>query len=161
MAGSLNKVLLIGRLGADPEIKQMVNGKNVARLSIATSQSWKDKNSGERKEKTEWHRIVIFNEGLINVVQQYLKKGANVYIEGQLSTRKWKDESTGQDKYSTEIVIQGYGGRIDMIGSKGNNQEIPNDEPKQEIEKENKLENNKEKSVDDKSENLNEEDIPF
>ena len=97
MAGSLNKVQLIGRLGADPEIKQMVNGKNVARLSIATSQSWKDKNSGERKEKTEWHRIVIFNEGLVGVVQQYLKKGANVYIEGQLSTRKWKDESTGQD----------------------------------------------------------------
>ena len=83
MAGSLNKVQLIGRLGADPDIKQMVNGKNVARLSIATSQSWKDKSSGERKEKTEWHRVVIFNEGLVNVVQQYLKKGANVYIEGQ------------------------------------------------------------------------------
>ena len=115
MAGSLNKVLLIGRLGADPEIKQMVNGKNVARLSIATSQSWKDKNSGERKEKTEWHRIVIFNEGLINVVQQYLKKGANVYIEGQLSTRKWKDESTGQDKYSTEIVLQGYNSSLTML----------------------------------------------
>ena len=104
MAGSLNKVQLIGRLGADPEIKQMVNGKSVARLSIATSQSWKDKSSGERKEKTEWHRVVIFNEGLVNVVQQYVKKGANVYIEGQLSTRKWKDESTGQDKYSTEIA---------------------------------------------------------
>ena len=86
MAGSLNKVQLIGRLGADPDIKQMVNGKNVARLSIATSQSWKDKSSGERKEKTEWHRVVIFNEGLVNVVQQYLKKGANVYVEGQLST---------------------------------------------------------------------------
>ena len=108
MAGSLNKVQLIGRLGADPEIKQMVNGKNVARLSIATSQTWKDKSSGERKEKTEWHRVVIFNEGLVNVVQQYVKKGANVYVEGQLSTRKWKDESTGQDKYSTEIVLQGY-----------------------------------------------------
>ena len=105
MAGSLNKVQLIGRLGADPDIKQMVNGKNVARLSIATSQSWKDKSSGERKEKTEWHRVVIFNEGLVNVVQQYLKKGAQVYIEGQLNTRKWKDEQSGQDKYSTEIVI--------------------------------------------------------
>ncbi len=115
MAGSLNKVLLIGRLGADPEIKQMVNGKNVARLSLATSQSWKDKNSGERKEKTEWHRVVIFNEGLINVVQQYLKKGASVYIEGQLSTRKWKDESTGQDKYSTEIVLQGYNSSLTML----------------------------------------------
>tara|TARA_Y100001970_G_scaffold291430_1_gene428555 strand:- start:2590 stop:3048 length:459 start_codon:yes stop_codon:yes gene_type:complete len=115
MAGSLNKVLLIGRLGADPEIKQMVNGKNVARLSIATSQSWKDKSSGERKEKTEWHRVVIFNEGLINVIQQYLKKGANVYVEGQLSTRKWKDESTGQDKYSTEIVLQGYNSSLTML----------------------------------------------
>ena len=106
MAGSLNKVLLIGRLGADPEIKQMVNGKSVARLSLATSQSWKDKNTGERKEKTEWHRVVVFNEGLVNVVQQYLKKGAQVYVEGQLTTRKWKDEQSGQDKYSTEIVIQ-------------------------------------------------------
>ena len=118
MAGSLNKVQLIGRLGADPEIKQMVNGKNVARLSIATSQSWKDKNSGERKEKTEWHRIVIFNEGLVGVVQQYLNKGGNVYIEGQLSTRKWKDESTGQDKYSTEVVLQGYNSNLTMWDGK-------------------------------------------
>ena len=86
MAGSLNKVLLIGRLGADPEIKQMVNGKSVARLSLATSQSWKDKNTGEKKEKTEWHRIVVFNEGLVNVVQQYLKKGAQIYVEGQITT---------------------------------------------------------------------------
>ena len=118
MAGSLNKVLLIGRLGADPEIKQMVNGKSVARLSLATSQSWKDKNTGEKKEKTEWHRIVVFNEGLVNVVQQYLKKGAQVYIEGQLSTRKWKDEQTGQDKYSTEILIQGYNSSLTMLGGK-------------------------------------------
>ena len=118
MAGRLNKVLLIGRLGADPEIKQMVNGKNVARLSIATSQSWKDKSSGERKEKTEWHRVVIFNEGLVNVVQQYLKKGANVYVEGQLTTRKWKDESSGQDKYSTEIVLQGYNSSLTMLDGK-------------------------------------------
>ena len=120
MAGSLNKVLLIGRLGADPEIKQMVNGKSVARLSLATSQTWKDKNSGEKKEKTEWHRIVVFNEGLVNVVQQYLKKGANVYIEGQLSTRKWKDESSGQDKYSTEIVLQGYNSSLTMLDSRNN-----------------------------------------
>ena len=118
MAGSLNKVLLIGRLGADPEIKQMVNGKNVARLSIATSQSWKDKSSGERKEKTEWHRVVIFNEGLVNVVQQYLKKGANVYVEGQITTRKWKDESSGQDKYSTEVVLQGYNSTLTMLDGK-------------------------------------------
>ena len=120
MAGSLNKVQLIGRLGADPEIKQMVNGKNVARLSIATSQSWKDKSTGERKEKTEWHRVVIFNEGLVNIVQQYLKKGANVYLEGQLSTRKWRDEKSGQDKYSTEIVLQGYNSSLTMLGGKTN-----------------------------------------
>ena len=120
MAGSLNKVQLIGRLGADPEIKQMVNGKSVARLSIATSQTWKDKSSGERKEKTEWHRVVIFNEGLVNVVQQYVKKGANVYVEGQLSTRKWKDESSGQDKYSTEIVLQGYNSSLTMLDSRNN-----------------------------------------
>ncbi len=137
MAGSLNKVLLIGRLGADPEIKQMVNGKSVARLSLATSQSWKDKNTGEKKEKTEWHRVVVFNEGLVNVVQQYLKKGAQVYIEGQISTRKWKDEQSGQDKYSTEIVIQGYNSSLTMLGGGGGistnkpSQSIANDEASQ------------------------------
>ena len=133
MAGSLNKVLLIGRLGADPEIKQMVNGKSVARLSLATSQSWKDKNTGEKKEKTEWHRIVVFNEGLVNVVQQYLKKGAQVYIEGQLSTRKWKDEQSGQDKYSTEILIQGYNSSLTMLGGGGRG--IQNDNSPQPIPK--------------------------
>ena len=142
MAGSLNKVLLIGRLGQDPEIKQMVNGKNVARLSIATSQSWKDKSSGERKEKTEWHRVVIFNEGLVNVVQQYLKKGANVYVEGQLTTRKWKDESSGQDKYSTEVVLQGYNSSLTMLEGRNkgestnlvseNKSSLPNDNLSQE-----------------------------
>ena len=138
MAGSLNKVQLICRLGADPEIKQMVNGKNIARLSIATSQSWKDKSTGERKEKTEWHRVVIFNEGLINIIQQYLKKGANVYLEGQLATRKWRDEKSGQDKYSTEIVLQGYNSSLTMLDgkNKSNNSNetsqtksaLPNDE---------------------------------
>ena len=142
MSGSLNKVQLIGRLGADPEIKQMVNGKNVARLSIATSQSWKDKSTGERKEKTEWHRVVIFNEGLVNIVQQYLKKGANVYLEGQLSTRKWRDEKLGQDKYSTEVVLQGFNSSLTMLGgnnpsmkSSENNQDkssLPNDQISQE-----------------------------
>ena len=138
MAGSLNKALLIGRLGADPEIKQMVNGKSVARLSVATSQSWKDKSTGERKEKTEWHRVVIFNEGLVNVVQQYLKKGANVYIEGALTTRKWKDESSGQDKYSTEVVLQGYNSSLTMLDGRSksessnlvseNKSSLPNDD---------------------------------
>ena len=127
MAGSLNKVLLIGRLGADPEIKQMVNGKSVARLSLATSQSWKDKNTGERKEKTEWHRVVVFNEGLVNVVQQYLKKGAQIYVEGQLTTRKWKDEQSGQDKYSTEIVLQGYNSSLTMLGGGNTSSGIQND----------------------------------
>ena len=127
MAGSLNKVLLIGRLGADPEIKQMVNGKSVARLSLATNQSWKDKNTGEKKEKTEWHRIVVFNEGLVNVVQQYLKKGAQIYVEGQLTTRKWKDEQSGQDKYSTEVVIQGYNSSLTMLGGGNTGGNISND----------------------------------
>ena len=137
MAGSLNKVLLIGRLGNDPEVKQMQNGKSVARLSIATSENWKDKNSGEKKEKTEWHRVVIFNEGLVNVVQQYLKKGAQVYIEGQLSTNKYTDNN-GQEKYSTQIVLQGYNSTLKMLG--GGNQgssmsdqssssSLPSDEP--------------------------------
>ena len=133
MAGSLNKVLLIGRLGADPEIKQMVNGKSVARLSLATSQSWKDKNTGEKKEKTEWHRIVVFNEGLVNVVKQYLKKGAQIYVEGQISTRKWKDEQSGQDKYSTEIIIQGYNSSLTMLGG-GGSSNITNQENTKSIE---------------------------
>ena len=118
MAGSLNKVLLIGRLGADPDIKQMVNGKSVARLSIATSNTWKDKNTGEKKEKTEWHRVVIFNEGLVNVVQQYVKKGTQVYIEGQLTTRKWKDEKSGIDRFSTEVVLQGFNSSFKILSSK-------------------------------------------
>ena len=150
MAGSLNKVLLIGRLGADPEIKQMVNGKSVARLSLATSQTWKDKNTGEKKEKTEWHRIVVFNEGLVNVVQQYLKKGAQIYVEGQLTTRKWKDEQSVKDKYSTEIVIQGYNSSLTMLG--GNNQ--ANNIPSQD----------NGKSVEDTSQDISkdlDDDIPF
>ena len=141
MAGSLNKVLLIGRLGADPEIKQMVNGKSVARLSLATSNTWKDKNTGEKKEKTEWHRVVIFNEGLDNVVQQYVKKGAQVYIEGQLTTRKWKDEKSGLDRYSTEVVLQGFNSSFKILSSKNSQIEnlqdsntdkssLPNDENK-------------------------------
>jgi len=120
MAGSLNKVLLIGRLGADPEVKQMVNGKSVARFSLATSNTWKDKNTGEKKEKTEWHRVVIFNEGLVKIIQQYVKKGSQVYIEGQLATRKWRDEKAGVDKYSTEIVLQGFNSSFKILSSKTN-----------------------------------------
>jgi len=143
MAGSLNKVQLIGRLGADPDIKQMVNGKSVARLSLATSQSWKDRNSGEKKEKTEWHRIVVFNEGLVNVVQQYLKKGAQVYIEGQLTTRKWKDEQSGQDKYSTEIVLQGYNSTLTMLGgSNSSNTGISSNDRNNDLDQTNPQSNN-------------------
>ena len=115
MAGSLNKVLLISRLGADPEIKQTQGGKGFASLSVATSENWKDKNSGEKKEKTEWHRVVIFNEGLVNVVKQYLKKGAQIYVEGQLTTNKYTDNN-GQEKYSTQIVLQGYNSTLKMLG---------------------------------------------
>ena len=118
MAGSLNKVLLIGRLGADPEIKQMVNGKSVARLSLATSQSWKDKNTGERKEKTEWHSVAIFSEPLVRIAEQYLRKGSKVYIEGQLETRKWQDQS-GQDRYTTEVVLRPYSSTLTMLDSRG------------------------------------------
>ena len=114
-------------MGADPEIKQMVNGKSIARFSLATSNTWKDKNTGERKEKTEWHRVVIFNEGLVNVVQQYVKKGAQVYIEGQLTTRKWTDEKSGQDKYSTEIVLQGYNSTFTILSGKNNQNTVSQD----------------------------------
>lgn len=123
MAGSLNKVLLIGRLGNDPEIKQMTNGKSVARLSVATSETWKDKNSGERKEKTEWHRVVIFNEGLVGVVQQYLKKGSQVYIEGQIQTTKYTDNN-GQEKYSTQIILQGYNSTLTMLGASNTSSKV-------------------------------------
>ncbi|MEQ9520188.1 MAG: single-stranded DNA-binding protein [Parvibaculum sp.] len=114
MAGSVNKVILIGNLGADPEIRSMQDGRPVCNLRIATSETWRDKNSGERKERTEWHRVVIFNEGLCRVAEQYLKKGAKVYIEGQIQTRKWQDQS-GQDKYSTEIVLQGFNSTLTML----------------------------------------------
>ena len=114
MAGSVNKVILIGNLGADPDIKRTQDGRPIANLSIATSESWRDKNSGERREKTEWHRVVIFNEGLCKIAESYLKKGSKVYIEGALQTRKWTDQS-GQDKYSTEVVLQGFNGNLTML----------------------------------------------
>lgn len=114
MAGSINKVILVGNLGADPEVRRMQDNRPVVNLSIATSESWKDKNTGERREKTEWHRVVIFNEGLCRVAEQYLKKGSKVYIEGSLQTRKWQDNN-GQDKYTTEIVLQGFNGNLTML----------------------------------------------
>jgi single-strand DNA-binding protein len=118
MAGSVNKVILIGNLGADPEIRRTQDGRPIANLRIATSESWKDKNTGERKEKTEWHRVVIFNENLCRIAEQYLKKGSKVFIEGALQTRKWQDQS-GQDRYSTEVVLQGFRGEMTLLDSRG------------------------------------------
>lgn len=114
MAGSVNKVILIGNLGRDPESRSFQNGGKVVNLRIATSESWKDKNSGERKEKTEWHTVTVFNEGLANVAERFLRKGSKVYIEGQLQTRKWQDQS-GQDRYATEVVLQGFNSVLTML----------------------------------------------
>lgn len=114
MAGSVNKVILIGNLGRDPEVRSFQNGGKVCNLRIATSETWKDRNTGERREKTEWHSVAIFQEGLVRIAEQYLKKGSKVYIEGQLQTRKWQDQS-GADRYSTEVVLQGFGGTLTML----------------------------------------------
>jgi single-strand DNA-binding protein len=118
MAGSVNKVILVGNLGADPEIRRLNSGDPVVNLRIATSETWRDKNSGERKEKTEWHSVVIFNDNLAKVAEQYLKKGMKVYIEGQLQTRKWQDQQ-GQDRYSTEVVLQKFRGELQMLDARG------------------------------------------
>jgi single-strand DNA-binding protein len=118
MAGSVNKVILVGNLGADPEIRRTQDGRPVANLRVATSDSWRDKATGERRERTEWHRVVIFNEGLCRIAEQYLKKGAKVYLEGQLQTRKWQDQQ-GQDRYSTEVVLQGFNSQLTMLDRAG------------------------------------------
>lgn len=120
MAGSVNKVILVGNLGRDPEIRSTQDGREIANLAIATSDTWRDKNTGERREKTEWHRVVIFSDGLVNVVKNYLKKGAKVYIEGSLQTRKWTDQQ-GVEKYSTEVVLQGFGSTLTMLDGRGDN----------------------------------------
>lgn len=127
MAGSLNKVILIGSLGRDPEVKRMSNGNAVCNLSVATSESWKDKQSGERKEKTEWHRVVIFNDGLAGVAEKYLKKGSKVYIEGALQTRKYTDKD-GVEKFSTEVVIQAFNGKLLLLGDPGGSRGESRDE---------------------------------
>ena len=118
MAGSLNKVMLIGNPGRDPEVRTFQNGGKVCNLRIATSENWKDRNTGERRERTEWHSVAIFNEGLVRVAEQFLRKGSKVYIEGQLQTRKWQDQS-GQDRYSTEVVLQGFGSTLTMLDGRG------------------------------------------
>ncbi len=118
MAGSVNKVILVGNLGADPEVRRTQDGRPIVNLRVATSESWRDKNSGERREKTEWHRVVIFSEGLAKIAEQYLKKGSKVYLEGALQTRKWQDKE-GQDRYSTEVVLQGFNSALTMLDRAG------------------------------------------
>ena len=121
MAGSVNKVILVGNLGADPEVKSMQSGDKLVNLSVATSETWRDKQSGERREKTEWHRVVIFNENLVKVAEQFLRKGSKVYLEGSLQTRKWQDQN-GQDRYSTEVVLQKYRGELTMLDGRNDRQ---------------------------------------
>ena len=118
MAGSVNKVILVGNLGADPEVRNLPSGGKVVNLSVATTENWRDRNSGERKERTEWHRVVIFSEGLAKVAEQYLRKGSKVYLEGQLQTRKWQDQQ-GQDRYSTEVVLQNFNSNLTMLDGRG------------------------------------------
>ncbi|TJW17828.1 MAG: single-stranded DNA-binding protein [Mesorhizobium sp.] len=125
MAGSVNKVILVGNLGADPEIRRLNSGDPVVNIRIATSESWRDKNSGERKEKTEWHNVVIFNDQIAKVAEQYLKKGMKVYVEGQLQTRKWQDQ-TGNDRYTTEVVLQKFRGELQMLDSRGEGGQVGN-----------------------------------
>ena len=120
MAGSVNKVILVGNLGSDPEVRTFPNGGKVCNFSVATSERWKDKNTGEQREKTEWHRIAIFNDGLVRVAEQYLRKGSSVYLEGQLQTRKWQDND-GRDRYSTEVVLQGFNSNLTMLGGRNDN----------------------------------------
>lgn len=117
MAGSVNKVILVGNLGADPEIRRTQDGRPIANFSVATSENWRDKNTGERRERTEWHRVVVFNEGLCKVIESYLRKGSKVYLEGALQTRKWQDQS-GVDKYTTEVVLQGFNSTLTMLDSR-------------------------------------------
>jgi len=136
MSGSVNKVTLIGNLGRDPEVRAMQNGDKIVQLSVATSDRWKDKNSGEQRERTEWHRVVIFNEALGKIAEQYLKKGSTVYLEGQLQTRKWTDQQSGQDKYTTEVVLQRYRGELTLLGSRSENQ-LSNDQQNYEIDQSN------------------------
>ena len=132
MSGSVNKVTLVGNLGRDPEVRAMQNGDKIVQLSVATSDRWKDKSTGEQRERTEWHRVVIFNDALGKIAEQYLKKGNTVYLEGQLQTRKWTDQQSGQEKYTTEVVLQRYRGELTLLGSRSENQ-ISNDQQSDQI----------------------------
>ena len=154
MSGSVNKVTLVGNLGRDPEVRAMQNGDKIIQLSVATSDRWKDKSTGEQRERTEWHRVVIFNDALGKIAEQYLKKGSTVYLEGQLQTRKWTDQQSGQEKYTTEVVLQRYRGELTLLGSKPENQ-ISNDQQNAEIDQSNQI-----SMSDDIASDLDDE-IPF
>ena len=154
MSGSVNKVTLVGNLGRDPEVRAMQNGDKIIQLSVATSDRWKDKSTGEQKERTEWHRVVIFNDALGRIAEQYLKKGSTVYLEGQLQTRKWTDQQSGQEKYTTEVVLQRYRGELTLLGSRPENQ-ISNDQQNAEIDQSNQI-----SMSDDIASDLDDE-IPF
>ena len=154
MSGSVNKVTLVGNLGRDPEIRAMQNGDKIVQLSIATSDRWKDKSSGEQRERTEWHRVVIFNDALGKIAEQYLKKGSTVYLEGQLQTRKWTDQQSGQEKYTTEVVLQRYRGELTLLGSRSENQ-ISNDQLSDQIHQSNQM------SVSDGIASDLDDEIPF
>lgn len=158
MAGSVNKVILVGNLGADPEVRALSDGRKVVNLRIATSEQWRDKSSGERKDKTEWHAVVIWNDNLAKVAESYLKKGAKVYVEGQLQTRKWQDKA-GQDRYSTEVVLQGFNGTLTMLDGASSNSVVErnattaDDEPRRERPKTESVQKTFDKQLDD--------EIPF
>ena len=154
MSGSVNKVTLVGNLGRDPEVRAMQNGDKIIQLSVATSDRWKDKSTGEQRERTEWHRVVIFNDALGRIAEQYLKKGSTVYLEGQLQTRKWTDQQSGQEKYTTEVVLQRYRGELTLLGSRTENQ-ISNDQQNAEIDQSNQI-----SMSDDIASDLDDE-IPF
>ena len=154
MSGSVNKVTLVGNLGRDPEVRAMQNGDKIVQLSVATSDRWKDKSSGEQRERTEWHRVVIFNDALGKIAEQYLKKGSTVYLEGQLQTRKWTDQQSGQEKYTTEVVLRRYRGELTLLGSRSENQ-ISNDKQIPEIDQSNET-----SMSDDIASDLDDE-IPF
>ena len=157
MAGSINKVILIGNLGKDPEVRSMQNGGELVNLSIATSERWKDKATNEPKEKTEWHRVVIFNENLVKVAKDFLQKGRRVYVEGQLQTRKWQDQS-GQDRYSTEVVLGNFKGELQILDSRSNSEQIENQDSYQQPDQ---LQNNSGNVKSIASDSDFDDDIPF
>ena len=156
MVGSVNKVILLGNLGRDPEIRSMQSGSKMATFSIATSKRWKDKNTQEQKEKTSWHNIVVFGDGLVDIVEKYVKKGSQLYVEGELQTRKWQDQD-GNDRYSTEVILQGFNSNLTLLDSRGN-QNIENNSNSNQTEE---LKNNSSNSETTNDSDENEEDIPF